>query len=50
VHRFFCVCVFLCVYLVILHMCYNNTTHMQYDKINTKNTNTKESRHSEMGQ
>ena len=31
--------------------CYNNTTHMQYDKITQKNTNinTKESRHSEMG-
>ena len=30
-------------------LCYNNTTHMQYDKINTKNINTKESMHSEMG-
>ena len=31
--------------------CYNNTTHMQYDKITPKNTNinTKESMHSEMG-
>ena len=26
--------------------CYNNTTHMQYDKINT-NINTNDSRHSE---
>jgi len=29
---------------------YSSTTHMQYDKINTKkNTNTNESRHSELG-
>ena len=33
-------------------LCCNNTTHMQYDKINIKkntNINTNESRHSEMG-